>query len=319
MLRQRLAYLRKDLGSLALDRGLRGLAQLAALHPSARPERHGVRVVRNVAYGHAPHQRLDVYEPAQGHGTPVLYLHGGGFRILSKDTHWAMALGFARHGYTVFVPDYRLAPRHPFPEGLEDAAEALLWLTSAAATWRCDRRRLVLAGESAGGNFVTALAIARSWERREPFAQRIFDADVAVAAVLPACPLLQLSQPGHRGTPAGWMYDRIAAITEAYLPAGVDAAEDPVTRQLADVICFLEAAPSPARPLPPLFGICGDADPIVRDTERLIPAWRHLGGEAGLRLYPGAGHAFHAFFWTPSAKAAWRDQHDFLRRTLVLP
>jgi acetyl esterase len=315
-LRQRLAHVRKDLGSLALDRGLRGLAQLAALHPSARPEHHGVRVLRNIAYGPAPHQRLDVYEPAQGHGTPVLYLHGGGFRILSKDTHWAMALGFARHGYTVFVPDYRLAPRHPFPAGLEDAAESLLWLHTNAAAYRCDRRRLVLAGESAGGNFVTALAVASAWERPEPFARRIFEADIPVAALLPACPLLQVSQPAHRGTADGWMLERIAAITEAYLAPGTEAASDPEARQLADVICFLEAAPNPARPLPPLFGICGDADPIVRDTERLIPAWRHLGGDASLRLYPGVGHAFHAFFWTQSAKAAWRDQHDFLRRNL---
>jgi acetyl esterase len=315
-MRPRIAGFRKDLASVALDQGLRGLARLAALHPAARPERHGVRVVRNVAFGPAPHQRLDVYEPAQGHGVPILYLHGGGFRILSKDTHWTMALGFAQHGYTVFVPDYRLAPRHPFPAGLEDAAAALLWLHANASAYRCDGRRLVLAGESAGGNFSTALAVACAWERPEPFARALFEAGVLPAAVLPACALLQVSQPGHRGTPPGFLLERITAITDAYLPTSSPQACDPEARQLADVICFLESAPNPRRPLPPLFGICGDADPIVRDTERLIPAWRHLGGDASHRFYPGAGHAFHAFFWTPSAKAAWRDQHEFLRRTL---
>jgi acetyl esterase len=174
----------------------------------------------------------------------------------------------------------------------------------------------VLAGESAGGNLATALAVACAWERREPFARQLFDAGVTVAAVLPACPLLQVSQPAHRGTPPGFYLDRIAAITEAYLPPTAPAAQDPEARELADVICFLETAPRPVRPLPPLFGLCGEADPIVRDTERLIPAWRHLGGEASQRYYPGAGHAFHAFFWTPSARAAWRDQLTFLRHTL---
>ena len=45
----------------------------------------------------------------------LLYLHGGGFVGCSPVTHRPVTAGFARHGFRVFVPDYRLAPEHPFP------------------------------------------------------------------------------------------------------------------------------------------------------------------------------------------------------------
>ena len=118
-----LADLRKALSGQVIDKGLSGLSRLATLHPKARPARYGVEVVKDVDYGG---ELLDVYRPkdvakdASGDAIPVLYLHGGGFRILSKDTHWAMALAFAARRradgrrYVVFVPNYRLAPRHPW-------------------------------------------------------------------------------------------------------------------------------------------------------------------------------------------------------------
>ena len=57
--------------------------------------------------GTAEH-RLDLYRPIERTGLlpVVFYIHGGGFRILSKDTHWIMALMFARHGYLVYNINY---------------------------------------------------------------------------------------------------------------------------------------------------------------------------------------------------------------------
>ncbi|MFO0635528.1 MAG: alpha/beta hydrolase [Nannocystaceae bacterium] len=75
----------------------------------------------------------------------VLYVHGG-FRVLSKDSHWIMGLAFARAGYVVFNIGYRLAPRHPFPAALQDAAAALAWVHEHAARAGGDASRLVLAG-----------------------------------------------------------------------------------------------------------------------------------------------------------------------------
>jgi len=91
------------------------LAGVAALHPAARPERHGVAVERDVLYGPDRRwHRLDIYRPVSRPGPwpVVFYVHGGAFHLLSKDTHWVMGLSFARHGYLVINISYRLAPKH---------------------------------------------------------------------------------------------------------------------------------------------------------------------------------------------------------------
>src|SRR5262245_57988665 len=98
--------------TVVAGRALGVLSRTARLHPAARPRRHGVQVLRDVRYadGHGADRLLDVYQPVGRPGPlpVVLYVHGGGFRILSKDSHWMMALAFARHGYLVFNINYRL-------------------------------------------------------------------------------------------------------------------------------------------------------------------------------------------------------------------
>ncbi|MFO0748043.1 MAG: alpha/beta hydrolase [Myxococcota bacterium] len=314
---------RQALSGAMIDKGLSGLSRLVARLPNARPERFGVEVTRDVTYG-AAGQELDVYRPreAQGGAIPVLYLHGGGFAILSKDTHWAMALAFAgRAGaggqrYVVFVPNYRLAPKHPFPAAVEDACAALhCWVheharehgadPAPAGPWPADRR---------DGNLTVGLGIARSWPRPEPWARAVFDKNPPIRALLPACGMMQVSDARHRGTPDGWVLDRIRAVSEQYLPGG---AKSDGSTDLADVVPFLERAPAPARALPPLFAIVGGKDPVRPDSERLIPAWQRHGGDAAHKPYGDGIHTFHAFIWTPLARAAWNDQHAFLDRVLA--
>lgn len=313
--RTRWIQTRARLQGQALDVGLRGVSRIATLHPRARPERYGVEITRDVSYG--PHGRanlLDIYKPrtATGDAAPILYLHGGGFRILSKDTHWAMALSFAAKGHVVFSANYRLAPQDPFPGGPEDACRAALWVVAHAHEYGADPTRFIIAGESAGGNLSLVVAIARSWLRPEPWAREVYDANIPLAGLLPACGMLQVTEPTFRGTAPGFVLDRIRKINQDYVPAGLDA----TSRELIDVVAYLEHAPPPARPLPPLFAICGGGDPIRQDTERLSPAWQKLGGTAEHKLYGNGIHAFHAFVWTPLARAAWVDQHAFLDRLL---
>ncbi len=141
--------LRRRAGAAVVDNFFRGVSGAAGLHPQARPERHGVERLRDVPYrqtGLREHT-LDVYRPrrvAEG-GAPlpvVLYVHGGGFRILSKDTHWVMGLSFARRGYLVFNINYRLAPAAPFPAAIEDACEALCWVVANAERYGGDPSQL---------------------------------------------------------------------------------------------------------------------------------------------------------------------------------
>ena len=313
-MRERWRAIARKVPGRVLDVGLRGLSRVAMLHPQANPDRYGVVVTRDVPYGPDPIHRMDIYRPrtATGDAAPVIYLHGGGFRILSKDTHWGMALALAHRGHTVFVPDYRLAPAHPFPAAPEDACRATLWVVEHAREHGADPARLVLAGESAGANLSLVVAIARSWRRPEPFARAVFDADIALAGVLPACGFLQVSTPEHRGT-VGWMLERMRQISHDYLPHAVSDE----ARELADVVTFLERAPAPLHPLPPMFAIVGGGDPVRRDTERLTPAWTRHGAEGAHKVYGDSHHAFHAFLWRPMAREAWADQHEFLDRVLA--
>jgi acetyl esterase len=326
------AAVRQRFGRALFDYGLRGLANLGQLHPSARPHRHGVEVLTDLPYldpddGSRDH-RLDIYRPLpekgakaerdhRAYGPPypvVLYIHGGGFRILSKDTHWVMALAMARRGMLVFNINYRLSPQHPFPAALIDCCAALAYVARQAAALGGDPRRLVLAGESAGANLVTALTLLTCVQRQEPWAQRVFELGLVPAAALPMCGMLQVSDSerfARRKQLPQWVSDRLTEVTHAYLRQSPAEQLD-----LADPLCLLERGPALARPLPPFFAGVGTRDPLLDDTRRLGQALTRLQVPHELRYYPGELHAFHALVYRAQAKQCWRDQFTFLDRYL---
>lgn len=85
----------------------------------------------------------------------VLHLHGGGFRLGGPEMEGPLAEALAdRCGVEVVVPQYRLAPEHPFPSGLNDALSALTALREEIGA-----APLVLSGDSAGGGLAAALAV----------------------------------------------------------------------------------------------------------------------------------------------------------------
>lgn len=315
-MRSRLIDFRRRASLFAADTLFESLSRAGRLHPLAAPERHNIEVLRDVAYagtGKIAH-RLDVWRPRGGSGPRpcILYVHGGGFRILSKDSHWIMALMFARAGYVVFNVNYRLAPKYPFPDGLQDVCEAALWVADHAAEYGADPAKLVFAGESAGANLVTALALATSYERPEPWARAVFDRNVAPAAVLPACGLLQVSDPErflrrqpHLATVA---HDQLVVISEEYLKRRGEVG----SLDLADPLVALERGIAPERPLPPFFIPCGTWDPLLDDARRLARALEALHTPCELQIYPREIHAFHAFVMTKNAQRCWRDTFRFL-------
>ncbi|MBX3229013.1 MAG: alpha/beta hydrolase [Labilithrix sp.] len=313
---------RRRVGAAVVDGFFNGAARLAKLHPKSKPSHHGVEHVADVAYvpgSSAREHLLDVWRPLpdrQGEGPwpIVFYVHGGGFRILSKDTHWVMGLGFARRGFIVFSISYRLAPSHRFPAAIDDVCAAFAWMTANAARYGGDTSRVVLAGESAGANLVTSLAIALAYEREEPFARRAFATGVVPRAVVPACGVFQVSdlQRLKRRKPkmSPFIADRLHEVEQAYLgpgpwPHGLD---------LADPVVFFERGEEPARPIPPFFLPVGTKDPLLPDTRRLSEALDVLGVPNETRYYPGELHAFHAFVMRESARQCWRDTFSFLDR-----
>jgi len=305
--------LRHRLIGATLDGANGALARVARLRPDRLLLGRGVELALDVSYGDRPDQRLDVLRPSRRSGVQpaALYLHGGGFRVLSKDTHGIMAGQLAARGWTVFCADYRLAPRHPFPAGLEDAADALCWVLDHADEWGADASSLLLAGESAGGNLCVALALATCFERPEPFARALFERAPSITTLAPLCAFLDVAgrtpTERERALPP-WVRARVDQLVRDYAGhVSGDAAF------FANPLAVLESELAPARRLPPVFASCGDRDPIADDTRRLERALARRGVQHDVRFYPGQGHAFQAKYFTDAGRRSWDDLVHFAR------
>ena len=112
----------------------------------------------------APPVPIRVYAPSgrapEGGRPALLDLHGGGFVVGSIDMEHAFATQIARElDAVVVVPEYRLAPEHPFPAGLDDCFAALTWIHEHAAALGVDPARIAVGGQSAGGGLAAATAL----------------------------------------------------------------------------------------------------------------------------------------------------------------
>ena len=104
---------------------------------------------------------VEAIQPVEG--TPIgtlVYYHGGGYVIGDIDSHQAHAIRFANRSRVVVLNvDYRLAPEHPFPQGVNDAFAAARWASENLAKLGGADKPLALAGDSSGGNFAAVTAI----------------------------------------------------------------------------------------------------------------------------------------------------------------
>ena len=335
---------------LAFDRGVHVAASAIHMLPANHPKRHGVTVIHDVAYkptGSRDHL-LDVYLPDEDagrpHGSPagpgdasqgdaslpaglvqnglrpaVMYVHGGAFCMLSKDTHRVMAMPFAKRGYVVFNINYRLGPVHTYPAPLEDATDALLWVQANAARYGADPDRLILAGESAGANLVTALTYLATHDTKEPFGKALRAAAPKIRAAAPIYGFLDLQDLRRftdRPKVPEWAKKEILTAASSYVGKPIE--EGAARHPLASPLRLFEADPEGSTAaLPPFFLACGTADLLLDDSRRLEAAVERRGGTAELHVFHGEIHGFNAMHWRPAAKAKWRALFHFLHKSGV--
>ena len=229
-------------------------------------------------------------------GQVLLYLHGGAFEVCSPRAYQAFCSSLAlRLHTTVVVPDYRLAPEHPFPAAVEDAAAAFRDLLDAG----CPASSIALMGDSAGGGLVLSCLITA---KREGLPQP------AAAAALSAWADLTLTADSHRRSAATDPFIRRAMLQRAaqhYL-AGWDAKDalaSPAhasTDQLTGLApVLLQAAANEVL-----------ADDSATVAERIAAA----GGDVTLELCPAAFHVWQmAGADVPESEEALGSLTRFLR------
>jgi acetyl esterase len=109
----------------------------------------------------SPRQPGRIYTPPEAGSPPPLlvYVHGGGWVVGSIETHdpFCRLLSEAA-GAIILSTEYRLAPENPYPAALEDVLAAYQWAATHAASFGADPQRLLLGGDSAGGNLAAVIA-----------------------------------------------------------------------------------------------------------------------------------------------------------------
>ncbi|MFA1542505.1 alpha/beta hydrolase [Actinomadura monticuli] len=253
----------------------------------------------------APGVPVRVFRPAERGGAlpGLVFIHGGGFVLGSVDLYQDDATAIAAEvGAVVVSVEYRLAPEHPFPAGLEDCYAALTWTASHAAELGIDPERLAVGGESAGGGLSAAVALLAR-DRGGP----------ALCFQLLGIPELddRLDTPSMRAytdTPI-WHRPNAELSWDYYLGEGV--------RGTAGVSPY--AAPARAEDLsglPPAYVTTCEFDPL-RDEglaygQRLIQA----GVPTEMHHYPGTFHGSTLISGAAVTRRMNADRLDALRRGL---
>lgn len=219
---------------------------------------------------------LRLYRP-QGAGAalPVLlYFHGGGWVIGGLDEYQGVCGNLAaKSGCLVVSVDYRLAPEHPFPAAVDDCYAALEWVAEHAAELGADPARIAVAGDSAGGNLATVVALLAR-DRNGPALRY-------QALIYPAVALTTEGYDSYRRNGEGYFLTNraMAYFGEHYRPDLSDVRATPLS---AD---SLEG-------LPPALVLVAGYDPLRDEGVDYAGRLMSAGVPVVLSEYPGMIHGF---------------------------
>jgi acetyl esterase len=248
----------------------------------------------------SPHCAVELLVPDQARPGILIYVHGGGFAFCSPSTHERCARLLAiLSGLPVLVPDYRLAPEHPFPAGLEDIVSCLRALPDLRRAAGLPDGPVFLAGDSAGANLAVAAmlhedAAARPLPDGAALFYGVYDADFGTP-----------SYTAFADGP-GLTLGKMQRYWDWYLP---DA-----PARLAPYAAPARASDEALLRLPPLHLSAAGVDPLLSDSIRFAERLAAVGRSERLITHAGVTHGFLQMSDDlPEAQAALRDAGSFLR------
>ncbi|MCZ2523489.1 alpha/beta hydrolase [Streptomyces sp. HB2AG] len=267
-----------DLGALSLAE-LRAAVEGITASCAPAPEVAEVRdLSADTAAGPVP---VRLYHPAPGTVLPmVLYFHGGGWMSGSIGHMDPVCRKLAREAEAVVLNvGYRLAPEHPFPAALDDARAVTAWAAAHARGLGGDAGRLVVAGDSAGANLATVVAM---------LARR--DGGPGIAHQLLVCPALdpRMDTPSYRRLADGYVCTR--RTMELCWRTYLDRPHGP----LDDAPALAAPALAPARDLeglPPATVLTMEYDPLCDEGEEYAARLAVAGVPVAVHRCPGVIHS----------------------------
>jgi monoterpene epsilon-lactone hydrolase len=232
--------------------------------------------------------------PGSDRTATVLHLHGGGFVMGSAFGYRTLAGALAVAADTgVLLPEFRLAPEHPFPAALEDALRAYLWLLDT----NTNPKQISLSGDSSGAHLVLSLTTSLT-QQDLPLPGRI-------VLLSPGIDLdrSELPDPPDGARPVVSV-EQLRQFANLYLDG--HPSDDPLVSPLTADLTGL----------PPMLVQAGSDDPVADDARRLAAHARDHGVDVRLELYPVAAHLFHLFWsFLPEAANAIREAGRFIQNS----
>jgi arylformamidase len=159
----------------------------------------------DIPYGTHPRERLDLFRAASPKGT-LVFIHGGYWRAFGKEAQSWIAEAFVRAGVTVAIPSYPLAPAVSLEQIVGSMSRAVAHLRDSLLG-EDERRRLVVAGHSAGAHLAACLLAART-------AGGGPDAIVCISGIFDLLPLLHTQMLGDMG----WQPGELHAVSPLFMP-----------------------------------------------------------------------------------------------------
>ncbi|MEV6798034.1 alpha/beta hydrolase [Micromonospora rifamycinica] len=262
---------------------------------------------------------LRVYRPAGTGPLPTLvYFFGGGWTLGSVETADGICRRLANATpCQVVTVGYRLAPEHPFPAAVLDCQAATRWLAEHAADLGVDPDRLVVGGDSAGGNLAAAVTLLARAAGGPRLAGQLLvypntdqRAAPRPAGDGPAAERDAADRPADDQDPLLFNRHSVDWYRGHYLADPADAADPLASPLLADDLSGL----------PPALVLTAEHDPLRDEGERYARRLREAGVPVRASRYPGM---IHGFFAMPGVFDAGRRAQDeaatFLRDVFGLP